>query len=92
MKVSKELLLRQKQIADTDMLLKTLGLFIIGEMTSENQWKLYQDNYIIPMLRHSIFVNLYACLSDILNNLSVSAFNEDLTLSRRIKKVFTMLH
>lgn len=43
------------------------------------------------MLKHCLIINLYASISDILNNLSVSTVNENLDLSNRIKKYFTYI-
>jgi len=40
------------------------------------------------MLRYSLTTNIYSSISDLLNNLSVSSYNEDLTLTSRSRKWF----
>jgi hypothetical protein len=43
------------------------------------------------MLKHCLTINIYFFLSEILNNLSVSNFNEDLSGLTKIKEMFTFI-
>jgi hypothetical protein len=76
--VGSELLLRQSNLADMDMIQKILSLFIMSVDKNTQQydlWEPFKENYIEPMLRYCLAVNIYATIADILNNLSVSSFN-----------------
>lgn len=76
------------------MTIKVLGLHIICEDKNNefhNIWDHYKISYIGEMLNHCIGKSLYICFSDILNNLSVSSYNENLTTLNKIKKYFMIL-
>ena len=76
------------------MALKVLALFIMSEDDQQecaSAWRTEKTNFIGPMLTHCLTVNLYGCISEVLNNLSVSSHNEDLRRVSRMKKWFGYL-
>jgi hypothetical protein len=89
--VAKELLIRQREIVDIDMAYKIMVLYLMSEdetKRSHNVWFGLKVNFIDPMMCHCLTVNIYACIAEILNNLSVSSYNEDLSTISKIKKWF----
>ena len=92
--ISREMLIRQSRLMDVDLSLKILALlFVLEGMESEGDKSLRyeKEKYVYPMLRHSLTVNIFGGLSEVLNNLSVSNTNEDVTLLIKIKKYFEYL-
>ena len=77
----------QGKIACIDIVGKVLALTKMGCDINNSHFQ----HYIYPMLKHCLILNIFAFISEVLNNLSVSNVNEEITLLNQIKALFSFI-